>query len=146
RFLYNELLAQGATAASAALFAFILLLLTGTEVLNWQWTVLIPVGAIAYGLYRTLRRLPSPYQIAQLVDTRAALSDSISTALHFSQEEPASHVSPEIRRFQHDLADRMANGVDVRKAVPYTMPRTVYVMAALLLVATSLFALRYGLT
>ncbi len=36
--------------------------------------------------------------------------------------------------------------MDVRRAVPYTMPRSVYVMASLTLVAGSLFALRYGLS
>ena len=36
--------------------------------------------------------------------------------------------------------------MDVRAAVPYTMPRGIYVMAALFVVASSLFALRYGLS
>src|SRR5215471_14995599 len=47
RLLYNELFSQGANAASAALAAFILLLLIGTEILSWQWLLLIPVAAAA---------------------------------------------------------------------------------------------------
>jgi hypothetical protein len=55
-------------------------------------------------------------------------------------------VAPDIRRAQFEEAGRLAQSVDVRRAVPYTMPRAVYVMAGLALVAGSLFALRYGLS
>ncbi|HEY2014361.1 MAG TPA: hypothetical protein VGH38_12715 [Bryobacteraceae bacterium] len=144
--MYNELLSQGANAASAALLAFILLLLLGTQVLNWQWLVLIPLGAAGFGYYRARRHLPSPYAAAQIVDHRAELADTLSTALYFSQEEAGARVPADIRQLQYERADRLAESVDVQKAVPYTMPRTVYVMAALFLVASSLFALRYGLS
>ena len=53
-------MAQGANAASAALMAFILLLLVGTQILDWRWIVLITALATASGLYRARRRLPSP--------------------------------------------------------------------------------------
>ena len=137
---------QGANAASAALLAFILLLLPGTQVLSWQWTLLLPLAAAAVGLYRARKRLPSPYGVAQIVDHRVHLADTLSTALYFSRPEAAAHGSPDIRRLQSERADRLAESVDVRQAVPYTMPRTVYLMAALFLVASSLFALRYGLS
>ena len=146
RLFGNELLAQGANAASAALAALILLLLAGTEILNWQWALPIPVIAALAGFYRARRRLPSTYAVAQIVDHRMALEDSLSTALFFSQDEAASRVSAEVRRLQFDRAGRLAESVDVRRAIPYTFPRTVYLMAALILVASSLFALRYGLT
>jgi hypothetical protein len=139
-------LSQGANAASAALLAFILLLLVGTQVLNWQWALLIPLAAAAAGLYRTRRRVPTPYRVAQIVDSRSELADTLSTALYFNEGEPASHISPEIRNLQLERANRAAESVDLRTAVPYKMPRTAYLMAALLLVASSLFALRYGLT
>src|SRR3974390_2673380 len=76
RLLYNDLLVQGANAASAALLAFILLLLLGTQILNWTWTVPIPLAAAAVGVYLVRKRLPSPYRVAQIVDARAQLSDS----------------------------------------------------------------------
>ena len=145
RLLYNELLAQGANAASAALAAFILLLLAGTQVLSWQWTLLLPLAAAAAGVYRAKKRLPSPYGVAQIVDHRAQLADTLSTALYFSRPE-VTQGSAEIRRLEIERADRLAQSIDVRQAVPYTMPRTVYVVAALVLVASSLFALRYGLS
>lgn len=146
RFFGNELLAQGANAASVALGALILLLLVGTQILNWQWAIPIPLIAGIAGFYRARRRLPSAYAVAQIVDHRMALDDSLSTALFFSQDEAASRVSAEVCKLQFDRADRLAGSVDIRKAIPYTFPRTVYLMAALILVASSLFALRYGLT
>ncbi len=146
RLLYNELLFQGANASSAALIALILLLLLGTQVLNWRWAVPIPLVAAGAGLYVTRRRLPSLYTVAQMVDRRCALADTLSTALFFSQGEPGSHVSREICQSQLEQAGRLSQTVDVRRAIPYTMPRTVYLLAALLVAAVSLFALRYGLS
>ncbi len=145
RFFGNELLSEGANAASAALIAFILLLLAGSEVLDWRWAALIPAAAAAAGLYRARRRLPTPYVLAQIVDRRMALADTLSTALYFSQGGRPSPVSPEMRQCQFAQAGRASEAVDVRRAIPYTMPRTAWLLAALILVASSLFALRYGL-
>ncbi len=124
--------------------AFILLLLFGTQILEWQWLVLIPLCAAAAGFYLARRKLPSLYAVAQLIDHRLGLADALSTAFFFqSPRAPAAHT--EVRRLQFEAAERAAKSVDARQAVPYTMPRTAYLMAALVLVASSLFALRYGL-
>src|ERR1700730_17202833 len=131
RLLGNELLSQGANASSAALAAFILLLLLGTEILRWQWALLIPLVAAAVGLYRVRQRMPSSYSVAQIVDHRMALADSISTAVFFSEVAPDADVSPEIRRSQFEIAGQIAESVDVRKAIPYTMPRSLYLLGAL---------------
>jgi len=40
----------------------------------------------------------------------------------------------------------MAREVDLESALPFTMPRAVYAMGILFLIATSLFALRYGMS
>jgi len=144
RFFFNELFAQGANLASAVLLAVILLLLAGTEVLNWQWLVLLPLGAAAIGLYTAWRRRPSAYRTAQLVDTRLGLADTLSTALYFRYNPP--QVSSEVVRLQAEAAERVSENVDPRAAVPFRMPRTAYAMAALLLVAGSLFALRYAVS
>jgi len=146
RLLHNELLSQGVNASSAALIALILLLLLGTQVLNWRWAVAIPVVAAGAGLYAARRRLPSPYTVAQMVDHRMGLADTLSTALYFSEDERRARVSREIRQCQWEQAERLSQTVDVRKAVPYSMPRTAYLMAALLAGAAGLFALRYGLS
>jgi hypothetical protein len=146
RVLGNQLFAQGANAVSAALVAFVLLLLFGTQMLSWPLALAIPLAAVAFGAYRVKRGMPSRYAVAQLVDARLGLADNLSTALYFGEVDPGARVAPEIRRAQFDEAGRLARSVDVRRAVPYTVPRTVYLMAALALVAGSLFALRYGLS
>ncbi len=146
RLFCNELLSQGANAFSAALVTFILLLLLGTQILDWRWVVAIPVTAAGVGLWLVLRRMPSAYRVAQIVDRRMHLADTLSTALFFAQDEPRRPGSAEVREFQRQQAERLAPGVDVRRAIPFTMPRAVYAVGALALVASSLFALRYGLT
>ena len=146
RIVGNEMLAQGANASSAALAAFILLLLLGTQILRWQWALLVPAAAVAAGVYLVRRRLPSPYTVAQIVDHRMALADTLSTALYFSDPAVATRVSDSVRKSQWENATQLARTVDVRRAVPYALPRMAYLMAALFLVASSLFALRYGLS
>jgi hypothetical protein len=146
RILGNQLFTQGANAGIAALVAFILLLLFGTQVLSWQVALLVPLAAAAFGLYRVQRQMPSRYAVAQLIDHRLGLADHLSTALFFSEVDRSATVARSIREAQFERAGRLAQSVDVRLAVPYTMPRSVYVMASLMLVAGSLFALRYGLS
>ena len=146
RLYQNELLAQVANAACAALGAFILLMLLGTQILNWQYALLIPLAALGAGVYLARRRVPSPYRVAQIVDQRFSLADTLSTAFFFSQCKPAQAPSEEIRKFQMDTAEGRAASIDPKLAIPYTMPRGVYAMAAMAVVAVSLFGLRYGLT
>jgi hypothetical protein len=144
RLFYNELFAQGANASSAALLAFILLLILGAEILAWQIVIVIPVVTFAAGLYIARRRLATPYAAAQKIDRRLGLADTLSTALYFS--ENASKADPDVVRSQSADAERLAESIDIHQAVPFTMPRTAYAMAALFLVAGSLFALRYGIS
>jgi hypothetical protein len=144
RLFHNELFSQGANAAIAVLIALILLLFVGTQILDWRWMPAIAILAAAAALYRARKGLLSSYTAAQVVDHRLALADTISTAVYF-QEDQRRHVSADIRRFQLERAGQVCASVDVRTAVPYSMPRSVYPMAVLLLVAGSLFALRYGL-
>ena len=146
RILGNELFRQGANSGSAALGAFILLLLFGTQILNWQFLLPIPIAAAAFGIYRVIKRLPSPYAVAQVVDQRMALSDSLSTALFFDEVKPDAPVSADVRRAQFEAAGRLAEKVDLHVAVPYRMPRSAYATMALLVVALGLFGLRYGIS
>jgi hypothetical protein len=146
RLFGNELLSQGANTGSVTLLVLILLLLLGTEVLNWQWMAAFPLAAALAGAILARRRLPGGYRTAQLLDGHLGLFDALSTAWHFRDHPPANAAQQEICAAQAVHAEKAAEGVDVRKAVPYRIPRTAYAMAALLLVASSLFALRYGLT
>jgi hypothetical protein len=137
---------QGANVSSALLFVLILLLLLGTEVLSWYWMVPVPAVSAGAGLYLARRRTPGLYAAAQMVDARMGLADTLSTAVHFSRTpaEP-DETSSGVRRRQSEQAERLAATVDARRAIPYSMPRTVWLVAALALAAAGLFALRYGL-
>ncbi len=143
RILANEVARQAAFAFSAALGSLIVLLLLGTQILNWTWLVLLPAITLAAGLYAAWRRIPALYQVAQRVDRRLELPDTLSTAVFFAASE--SQASEKARRVQWSQAERAAAGVDLRRAVPIRMPRAIYGTALLGLIASSLFALRYGL-
>ncbi|MBS1858832.1 MAG: hypothetical protein JST11_25905 [Acidobacteria bacterium] len=145
RILGNELLAQGAGAASAALAAFILLLLLGSEILSWPVVVMVPVVAFAIGAWRVRRRMPSRYVVAQIVDARLGLKDAISTAVYFEDAGPDAHADAGLLSTQREEAERTAGSADARAAIPIAMPRGIYAVAVLTVVAASLFGLRYGL-
>ena len=144
RYVGNEFLAQGAYAASAGMGGVILLLIAGTQILDWPFLVAITAGTLGFGAYRILRRIPSLYAIAQLVDRRLTLADTLSTALFFSEVGPKA--SETMRLGQREQAERVAETADLEHALPFAMPRAVYALAALGLVASGLFALRYGFT
>jgi hypothetical protein len=143
RLLMNELCAQAVNAFSAALLAFIVLLLAGTELLRWEWLLLMPALAAGVGIWLALRRLPSPYASAQIVDRRLGLADTLSTAWFFSRNGESRGSGPMLDG-QREQAEQIAASLDVRRAVPLRLPRTIYALGALALVASSLFALRYG--
>ncbi len=147
RIVYNELFSQGAIAFSAALLAFILLLLMGTQILDWRWLFTIPSAALGVGLYRLWRRVPADYTVARILDRRLALADTLSTATFFcGRGETRLRPDPAVRASQLEDAERLAATVDARAAIPFVVPRAVYALAVLVLVASSLFALRYGLS
>lgn len=144
RYIGNQLLAHAAYAASAAMGGLILLLIAGTQILDWPSVVLLSAGALAIGTYRTFRRIPSSYAIAQLVDRRCYLADALSTALFFAGSEAKGIES--MRAGQRAYAERVAEKADLERAIPFAMPRAAYTFAVLGLVASGLFALRYGVT
>jgi hypothetical protein len=144
RYVGNELLSQGAWAASAGMAGVILLLIAGTQILDWRFLVAISAATLVLGTYRTLRRLPSAYAIARLIDRRLLLADSLSTALYFAGAGTKANAS--MRAGQRAQADQAAARAQLHAAMPFAMPRAVYSLAVLGLVASGLFALRYGLT
>ena len=146
RILSNELLAQGAIAANAALAALILLLLLGSEILSWPVVIAVPLAALILGYYRLRKRTPSEYAVAQIVDERLGFLDTISTAVFFAQPGAGGKADAGVLKAQKERADRLAETADARQAIPMVMPRSAYIAAALMVAACSLFALRYGLT
>src|SRR5229473_6456362 len=144
RFVWNELGGQSAYAASAGMAGVILVLLTGTQLLDWPVVALLSLLTLGVGCYRILRRVPSSYSLAQLIDRRLYLADALSTALYF-EASPGKGLES-MREAQRLQAERLAQNVDLGRAVPFAMPRAAYVLAVLGLIASCLFALRYGIT
>jgi hypothetical protein len=144
RYVQNLLVKQAVRAASAVLAGLILLLVAGTQILDWRWIAVLVAAGVAAGLRTLPRQIPSRYKLAQRIDHRLSLADSLSTALFFAPETAARRIPEDLRRAQREQAERLAAGVDAARAVPYTVPRSIYAMAVLGLAASSLFALRYG--
>ena len=123
RFVLNEALGQLAFAASVTLGGLALLLTAGTRWLDW-WT-LIPVCAagLAMGAWRLRRATPTAYATAVRVDRNAELRDALSTAWHFACEKSR------FGEAQRRQAEAAAAQVDLDRAVPFTMPRSIYLVA-----------------
>jgi hypothetical protein len=144
RFLWNEVIAQLAFAAALLMGGVVLLLLVGTQILDWRVILAVSLAGFGIALYRTLKRIPGHYKIAALLDRRAGLFDALSTAYFFSDPAKAEKVSDSVRAAQMASAESLIPSVDLESAIPFRFPRAVYAMGVLGLVASSLFALRYG--
>lgn len=143
RFIGQIVFKQAALAASIAIGAFILLLLVGTQVLDWYWIILLLGGALAFGAYRTWRGIPSLYRLAQLLDSRLSLHDTLSTAYHFRDGRVRSE---QVRVAQLESALAILPALDLRVALPHPRPRSLYAASGLAMVACGVFAVRYGVT
>jgi hypothetical protein len=144
RFVLNEALSQIVLAACAVICGAIVILILGTQLLDWQWLALLLAGGLGLAGYRIVQRRPSSYRVAQVVDRRLSLDDSLSTALYFA-EDNARPVSSAFREMQRQMAEEVARGLDPALAVPLSVPRHLYLLFGLLLAASGLFALRYGI-
>ena len=87
-------------ATALALSGGILLLLLGTQILNWYWLVLLFVGSLAVSAYRLRKRILSGYEIAQEVDRRLEFKDALSTAYYFEEPSRGAASSPEFIEHQ----------------------------------------------
>jgi hypothetical protein len=145
RRLFGQLaLDKGALALVIGMGGVILLLLMGTQILDWYWPVLLVVVSLGVGIYRLRKSLPSFYALAQRIDKRLGLADSLSTAVYF-----AAHPEPgreAVAQCQRRDAELVAQRVDVRQAVPASRSRYLLPAAGLALVAFGLFAVRYAVT
>ena len=141
----NLLIQQSSFAAALALGGAILLLILGTEILNWYWLVILFVVSLAAGAYRARNRILSRYEVAQSVDAQLGFEDALSTAYYFGEHPDRVVSSPEFIEDQREAAEELARSADVRRGLPFTAPRTFYVNAALAVAVFAMFGLRYGI-
>jgi hypothetical protein len=111
---------------------------TGWFPLPLLWACLL-LG-IAAGAYRWIRLHPTPYRVAQRLDTAWAANDQISTAYYFNQQAGQRDA---ITEAQAQLAAASAQG-DLAAALPFRVPKTALTAGGLLLLALGLLAVRYG--
>jgi len=130
---------QGAIGLTCAMGGAVVLLLLGTQILEWYWLAVLFAAGAACGLWRTLSRLPDSYTVAQQVDRRLGLHDALSTAWHFQSSDAA------IAAVQREAASRMAASAVPAAAIPFRIPRHLYITCAVTFVAASLFLVRYGI-
>lgn len=135
---------QAVIATGAAFAGVVLLLLAGTQILDWYWLAVIFAGSFGIGLWRTWRRTPTRYRLAQIVDARLNLHDTLSTA--FVYETTVRRADPDLVAWHSNQAAALARGVDAAAVFPLRMPKAVYAAGGAALVAFGMFAIRYGVT
>jgi hypothetical protein len=145
RQLRNLLIREASFSAALALGGAILLLLVGTEILNWYWLVILFAVSLAVGAYRARPQILSQYQVAQSIDRQLGFDDAISTAFYFDQHAGQQAASQNFIERQRQAADELARSADVRRGLPFVAPRTFYVNALLAVLVCGMFGLRYGI-
>jgi hypothetical protein len=132
---------QAAIAASLVFAGCILILLLGTQLLNWYWLVLLGGFGLALAGIRVRQRFPQTYLTAQALDTRLSLHDSISTAWYIGRV-PEIATTP-AGQAQISQAEALASGVNPASVFPLRMHRSWAFALALGALALSLFSVRY---
>jgi hypothetical protein len=140
RFVFNEALGQLAFAGAFAVAGLALILVLGTRYLDW-WTLAV-FGAlgVAIGVARAWRSAPDEYSTAVRLDQNARLSDTLSTAFYFARR-PAEF--PEYQAVQRAQAEEAARGIRLDGAVPFTLPRALYALAGLAVLASVIVMVRF---
>jgi len=145
RQIRNLLVHEASFAAALALSGFLLLLLLGTQVLNWYWPVILFAGSLSVGAYRARKKFLSSYRVAQSIDARLNFSDALSTAYFFEQHPDPASASSDVVEYQSRVAEDLARTADLRRGLPFVAPRTLYINAALAVAVLGMFGLRYGI-
>lgn len=114
----------------------VLLLLLGTQVLNWYWPVLLGVLSFGYLVFKVRSRIPEPYKVAQVIDHRMQTADLLSSAWHFQTDSRANDLRA--------VAEQVASGIDPAAAAPWASPRGWGRAAGVSVVALSLLVFRYA--
>jgi hypothetical protein len=120
------------------------MLLLGTQILDWYWLVLLGGIGAGIALFRVLRNRMAPYRVAQVLDQKFELKDSLSTAWFLSSG--ANPREDSLAQLQIARAEELAQTVRVAEAFPFRAHRAWAVAGALAAVAFGLFAVRYMVT
>jgi hypothetical protein len=132
---------KGALALTIVLGGAAVLLLAGTDILNWYWLVLLAAASIGAGVYRLRKSLSTRYVLAQRMDHKLELADALSTALYFSENPRPDRAS--VCERQRQDADNVAAQVDVKQALPFHRSRYLAPAVLCAVLFLGLFGVRY---
>ena len=142
RHLANLALEQTALSVTAGAAGAILLLLVGTQLLDWYWPVVLAVAGLAFGIYRSRRHLLNDYALARTVDSRLSLEDRLSTLHYFRRV--ANETPDGLATVEQQAESRLHPG-DAERAMPLVMPRAAWSALALVIMCGGMLGLRYGM-
>ena len=135
-------LEQAAAPLSTVLGAAILMLLVGTNILAWYWVALLALSGLALIAARVRSHSLQRYRLAQILDHRLKLSDSLSTAWFLMSQSAADPIA----RIQIAQAEQIAREVRPAAAFPFAGRRAWALAGVLAALAFGLFAVRYLVT
>ena len=140
----NAVVRQGTHALNSCLAIFVVVIVVGSDALDWAWAAAIPLLIVALGVWGSWRGLPGAYGMAQLVDSRLGLHDLLSTATHFSSP-CISGANQRMRSALCEKASLAAARVRPADAIPLRAPRAAIYSVALMVAVSGLLAVRYRL-
>ena len=144
RVLCHLILDKAALALTIVMGGALVLLLVGTQILDWYWLALLAVAGLGAGLYQLRDKVPSLYRVAQRIDRKLGLADALSTAFHFGGTSDPRRDS--LFQLQRQSAERSVSQVDLKAALPYSRSRFLLPAGALAAAALGLFVVRYAIT
>ncbi|MGH9621112.1 MAG: hypothetical protein ACRD45_15580 [Bryobacteraceae bacterium] len=133
---------QAAFPCAVALGGAAVLLVLGTDILHWFWPALLAGAAAAYAAVRIRRRILPSYRVAQMLDRRLGLNDSLATAWFLLSRDSIPRTTA--ASFQIEQAEHLAASVGTSDALPFTSRRRWVLAAALFALALALFTIRYA--
>jgi len=144
RSVFNQALEHLSLGVAASAVGAIVLLLAGTQLLEWYWLAALFAAAAGGSAWRSWGRFPSLYKVSQRIDRSLSLDDTLSTAFFFAHPGKSRRVSEPLKRMQQAEAERLSATVPAAAAVPLRFPRRSYAAFGLLMLAGGVFLLRYA--
>jgi hypothetical protein len=123
-----------------------IVLIAGTEFLGFYWIAIGLLIGLGIGFWLLRKRTPAEYAVAQQMDQRLSLQDTLSTAAYFSSPAAPAQTDPTIRDAQLTRAAEIAQTVDIKAALPMGRPSSLYPATVLALIAIGVFLFRFAVT
>lgn len=142
RRLFVLVIEEAALPCAVALAGVAVLLVLGTDILNWFWPLLLGAMAAAFAVFRVHVRTFPPYRMAQVLDQRLGLQDSLATAWFLLSQRSAMRTAA--AEFQIGQAEQAACSIRPAAALPSPGRRRWFPAIALLVLALTLGTVRYS--